>query len=114
MLTQALFFVIGIVVLTLGAEALVRGASRIARSFGLSALVVGLTVVSFGTSAPELVVSLVAALRGQVEMTVGNVIGSNVSNVALILGVTALIYPIAIRSRVISREIPIMIGAEPG
>jgi cation:H+ antiporter len=111
---QLLGFGIGIAVLYFGAEWLVRGASRLARAFGMSALVVGLTVVSFGTSAPELVVSLLAAFRGQPDMTVGNVIGSNVSNIALILGVSALIYPIAIKGRLLSRGIPLMIAASLG
>jgi cation:H+ antiporter len=111
MLVQVLSFVGGVVVLYLGAEWLVRGASRLARAFGMSALVVGLTVVSFGTSAPELVVSLLAALRGQGDLTVGNVLGSNISNIALVLGISALIYPIAIRARLVSRGIPLMLGA---
>jgi cation:H+ antiporter len=104
-------FVVGITILYFGAEWLVRGASRLARSFGLSALVVGLTVVAIGTSAPELVVSVIAVLRGQVDMTVGNVIGSNISNIALILGVSAVIYPIGVRARLLSRGIPLMIAA---
>jgi cation:H+ antiporter len=111
MLAQLGYFAIGIVVLYLGAEWLVRGASRLARSFGLSALVVGLTVVSFGTSAPELVVSLLAAVRGRVDLTMGNVVGSNISNVALILGISAVVFPISGRGRLLSRGIPLMIGA---
>jgi cation:H+ antiporter len=104
-------FLLGIVALYFGAEWLVRGASRLARSFGMSALVVGLTVVAVGTSAPELVVSMLAASRGQVDLTVGNVIGSNISNIALILGISALIYPIAMQSRLVARGIPLMILA---
>jgi cation:H+ antiporter len=107
---QAGAFVAGIILLYFGAEWLVRGASRLARSYGMSALVVGLTVVAVGTSAPELVVSVLAVLRGQTELTVGNVVGSNISNIALILGASALIYPIAVRARLLSRGIPIMIG----
>lgn len=108
---QVAAFIAGIVILYFGAEWLVRGASRLARSFGLSALVVGLTVVAIGTSAPELVVSVLAVLRGQVDMTVGNVVGSNISNIALILGISAVIYPITVRARLLSRGIPLMIGA---
>jgi cation:H+ antiporter len=103
--------VLGIVALYFGAEWLVRGAARLARSFGMSALVVGLTVVAVGTSAPELVVSILAVSRGQVDMTVGNVVGSNISNIALILGVSALIYPIAMRSTLLKRGIPLMLLA---
>jgi cation:H+ antiporter len=111
MILHLLAFLGGIVLLYFGAEWLVRGASRLARSFGLSALVVGLTVVAVGTSAPELVVSVLAAMRDQVDMTVGNVIGSNISNIALILGISAMIYPIAMQSRLVSRGIPLMILA---
>jgi cation:H+ antiporter len=111
MALQIASFLGGIVLLYFGAEWLVRGASRLARSFGMSALVVGLTVVAVGTSAPELIVSVLAVLRGQADMTVGNVVGSNISNIALILGISALIYPIAVRARLLSRGIPLMIAA---
>ncbi|HSJ24874.1 MAG TPA: calcium/sodium antiporter [Longimicrobiales bacterium] len=111
MLLQGGLFAVGIVILYFGAEWLVRGAGRLARSFGMSALVVGLTVVAIGTSAPELVVSILAVLRGQADLTVGNVIGSNISNIALILGISAVIYPIAVRARLLSRGIPLMIAA---
>jgi cation:H+ antiporter len=111
MIRPGIEFVLGITALYFGAEWLVRGASRLARSFGMSALVVGLTVVAIGTSAPELVVSILAVSRGQVEMTVGNVVGSNISNIALILGISALIYPIAMRSTLLKRGIPLMILA---
>jgi cation:H+ antiporter len=111
MIAQILAFLAGIVLLYFGAEWLVRGASRLARSFGMSALVVGLTVVAIGTSAPELVVSVLAVLRGQTDMTVGNVVGSNISNIALILGASAIVYPIAIKGRLLSRGIPLMILA---
>jgi cation:H+ antiporter len=111
MLIQAGWFTLGLVLLYFGAEWLVRGASRLARAFGMSALVVGLTVVSFGTSAPELLVSLLAAFQGRADMTVGNVVGSNISNIALILGISALIHPMVIRARLVSRGIPLMIAA---
>lgn len=93
-----------------GGEWLVAGASRLARSFGISALVVGLTVVAFGTSTPELVVSVSAALSGTSDVSVGNVLGSNIANIALILGATALIFPITVHAVMIRREIPILIG----
>jgi cation:H+ antiporter len=104
----------GILALYFGAEWLVRGAARLARSFGMSALVVGLTIVAIGTSAPELLVSLLAAARGQVDMTVGNVVGSNISNIALILGIAAVIQPISIRTELLGRGVPLMILATVG
>jgi cation:H+ antiporter len=101
----------GLAVLTLGAELLVRGASRIAIAAGISPLVVGLTVVAYGTSTPELVVSTLASLRGQNEIAVANVVGSNIFNVLFILGLCALILPLVIHRQVWRREVPIMIGA---
>lgn len=111
MLLQAVFFVVGLVALYYGAEWLVKGASRLARAAGIGPLVVGLTVVAFGTSAPELVVSTVAALRGQGDIALGNVVGSNILNLALIVGATAALTPLAVQMRLIFREAPIMIGA---
>ena len=107
----ALSLIIGLAVLTLGAELLVRGASALALRLGLTPLVVGLTVVAFGTSAPELVVSLQATQRGSAEIAVGNVVGSNLCNLALILGICALIRPLTTNRAVIWREVPILIGA---
>jgi cation:H+ antiporter len=104
-------FVAGLATLYLGAEWLVRGSGRLARRFGISALVVGLTVVAFGTSAPELVVSAFAAGRGQGDVAVGNVIGSNIFNILAILGVTALLFPIVVQRSLIVRELPIMLAA---
>ena len=100
----------GIVMLFIGAEGLIRGSSNLAIKIGITPLVVGLTVVAFGTGSPELFVSLKAALNGNSAIALGNVIGSNIANIALILGVAALIRPIEINSKVIKREIPIMIG----
>lgn len=96
--------------LFLGAEGLIRGSSNLALKIGITPLVVGLTVVAFGTSAPELVVSLKAALIGNSSISLGNVIGSNIANVALILGIGALVRPIEIHTKVIKKEIPIMIS----
>jgi cation:H+ antiporter len=101
----------GLAVLTLGAELLVRGASRLAIAAGISPLVVGLTVVAYGTSTPELVVSTLASLRGQNDIAVANVVGSNVFNVLFILGACAVIAPLVIHRQVWRREVPIMIGA---
>tara|TARA_B110000483_G_scaffold208333_2_gene253881 strand:+ start:417 stop:1355 length:939 start_codon:yes stop_codon:yes gene_type:complete len=104
-----LSLIIGLVILTFGAELLVRGAAAMALRLGLTSLVVGLTVVAFGTSAPELVVSLQAAQRDAAEIAVGNVIGSNLCNLALILGICALIRPLTTSHSVIWREVPILI-----
>ncbi len=104
-------FALGLVGLYFGAEWLVRGAARLARSLGISALIVGLTVVAFGTSAPELLVSLLAAFREQPGVAVGNVVGSNIANIALILGISALICPMRAESKLILREMPIMVAA---
>lgn len=111
MLSQVLFFILGLVTLVIGAELLVRGASRFALSMGVSPLVVGLTVVAFGTSAPELAVSVGAALGGNPDLAVGNVVGSNIANILLILGISAIIAPLVVDEQIIRQEIPIMIGA---
>lgn len=100
----------GLLLLTAGAEALVRGSSALARRLGLTPLVVGLTVVAFGTSAPELVVSLEAAVGGQGDLALGNVVGSNIFNVGVILGLTALICPVAVSLPVIRFDTPVMIA----
>ena len=107
---QILFFVLGLVALIVGAELLVRGASKLALSFGISPLVVGLTVVAFGTSSPELAVSVQSAWSGQVDIALGNVVGSNIFNVLFILGVSALIAPLLVAQQLIRQEVPIMIG----
>jgi len=111
MLQQALMFVLGLVVLVIGADVMVRGASRLAVSFGVSPLVVGLTVVAFGTSAPEMAVSVGSALSGSPDLAIGNVVGSNIANILLILGISALITPLLVDEQIIRQEIPIMIGA---
>jgi cation:H+ antiporter len=100
-----------LILLALGAEGLVRGSSAIAARLGIAPLVVGLTVVAFGTGSPELFVSLGAALGGNSSIALGNVIGSNISNIALILGVAALVRPLTVRAEIVRREVPIMIGA---
>ena len=104
-------FLLGLVALVLGAELLVRGASKLALSFGISSLVVGLTVVAFGTSAPEMAVSVQSAWSGQVDIALGNVVGSNLFNVLVILGLSALITPLVVHQQVIRQEVPVMIGA---
>jgi cation:H+ antiporter len=99
----------GIVLLYYGGEHLVDGAASLARSFGLSSMVIGLTVVAFGTSAPELAASLTAALKGAPEIAVANVIGSNIANLALVLAVAAMIKPMLVETAFIRREVPFMI-----
>jgi cation:H+ antiporter len=106
-----LYLALGLVLLYYGAEALVRGSSSLALRLGLSPLVIGLTVVAFGTSSPELVVSLKAGLAGQGNISVGNVVGSNICNLGLILGICALVTPIATTSQIVRIDIPIMITA---
>lgn len=104
-----IYITAGLLMLFIGAEGLIRGSSSLALRLGITPLVVGLTVVAFGTSSPELVVSLKAALEGNGDISLGNVIGSNIANIALILGVAALIRPLKVQAVVIKREIPIMI-----
>ncbi len=106
-----LTFAAGLVLLILGADVLVRGASKLALSWGISPLVVGLTVVAFGTSAPEFAVSLRGALEGQADISLGNVVGSNILNILLILGVSALIVPLVVNRQIVRQEVPIMVGA---
>lgn len=106
-----LMFIGGLIGLIAGAELLVRGASKLALSFGISPLVVGLTIVAFGTSSPELAVSVGAVANGQTDIAIGNVVGSNVLNVLFILGISALITPLVVHVQLIRQEVPIMIGA---
>jgi cation:H+ antiporter len=100
---------IGLVGLFFGADFLVKGAARLAATFGIPPLVIGLTVVAYGTSMPEQIVSLTAALSGNSDIAIGNVVGSNIFNILFILGVTAFIFPVAVNSQLVKREIPLMI-----
>ena len=104
------YFIAGLVLLVFGADWLVRGASRIAASWGVSSLVIGLTVVAYGTSAPEMAVSVKAAWLGQSDIGLGNVVGSNIFNVLFILGVSAMITPLVVAAQLIRIDVPIMIG----
>jgi cation:H+ antiporter len=104
-------FLAGLIGLLIGAELLVRGASKLALSFGVSPLVVGLTIVAFGTSAPEVAVSIGAVLEGKTDIAIGNVVGSNIFNVLFILGLSAIITPLVVNVQLIRQEVPIMIGA---
>ncbi|WP_102467514.1 calcium/sodium antiporter [Vibrio cyclitrophicus] len=110
MLEAIAFLIIGLGFLVWSADKLVFGAAALARNFGISPLVIGMTILAMGSSAPEMMVSATAALDGKTDTAVGNVLGSNIANIALILGITALIKPLSISSGVIRRELPLMIS----
>jgi len=114
MLLGAILVMAGLLLLYYGADYLVAGSSRLALSFGVRPLVVGLTVVAFATSMPELMVSLLAAARGASSMAAGNIVGSNIANIGLILGVAALIAPIVVARSTLVREVPMMVAASLG
>lgn len=106
----AVWFVLGLGAMVGGAELLVRGAARLALTLGISPLVVGLTVVAFGTSAPEMAVSVQSSLAGRVDIAVGNVVGSNIFNVLLILGLSAVAAPLLVHQQVVRRETPLLVA----
>jgi cation:H+ antiporter len=110
MVLYILYCLVGFVLLYFGAEWLVKGSSSLARSLGVTPIVIGLTVVAFGTSAPELVVSLISSIKGKSMIAVGNVIGSNICNIALVLGLSAVLNPIKSDPTVVRRDIPIMLA----
>lgn len=110
LMATILLLLLGLLLLTGGAEFLVRGASALAGRVGLSQLVIGLTVVAFGTSAPELAVSVKAALAGQGGIAMGNVIGSNIFNVAVILGIAALVCPLTVQLKIVRIDMPILLA----
>lgn len=105
-----LIFAAGLAALIVGAELLVRGASRLALALGLSPLAIGLTIVAYGTSAPEMVVSVQSALTGRADLAAGNVVGSNIFNVLFILGLAAVVTPLVVRQKLVWIDVPIMIG----
>lgn len=109
MLMNVVWLIIGLVLILAGANALTDGASAVARRMGISDLIVGLTVVAFGTSAPELVISVMGAVDGHAPLAIGNVVGSNIFNILVIIGVTALVRPIVIERSVMTMEIPMVI-----
>lgn len=109
-LQVVLQFIGGLVLLVVGAEGLVRGASRLAAAAGVSALVIGLTVVAFGTSSPEMAVSVQSTLQGQGDIALGNIVGSNIFNILLILGLSALIVPLIVDQQLVRLDVPLMIG----
>lgn len=111
MLYHVSLFFLGLTLLYLGGEGLVRGSSRIARFLGIRPIIIGLTVVAFGTSSPEACVSLVAIIKKTESIALGNIIGSNIANIGLILGLSALISPLKVEQPILRRELPIMISA---
>ena len=110
MILQFLILIAGLVLILLGANYLVDGASSIAKKFGLSEFIIGVTIVGIGTSAPEMVVSILSAIQGKADMAIGNVVGSNIFNTLMILGVTALIAPLTITKSNLKKDIPINIA----
>ncbi|MGL4191526.1 MAG: calcium/sodium antiporter [Vibrio sp.] len=110
MLEAVVLLFIGLAILVWGADKLVFGSAALARNIGISPLVIGMTILAMGSSAPEMMVSATAALEGKTDTAVGNVLGSNIANIALILGITAMVKPLSIGSAVIRRELPIMLG----
>ena len=108
---EYILLIAGFVLLIKGADVLVDGASSFARKFGISALVIGLTIVAFGTSAPELIVNLFASIQGNTDIAIGNILGSNIVNILLILGISAVIYPLAIQKGTVFKEIPLSLLA---
>ncbi|MBU4271967.1 MAG: calcium/sodium antiporter [Planctomycetes bacterium] len=113
-LLQLALFTAGLAVLYVGAEMLVKGAVRLATSFGVSRLIVGLSLVAFGTSAPELALDVTAAFRGAVDLAFGDLVGSNIANVGLVVGVAALVRPMRVQMRMLRSEIPIVIAISLG
>ena len=109
MFLNIVILLVGLALILFGAELLVNGSSFVARKFGISEFVVGMTIVGIGTSAPELVVSLISAINGSSDISVGNIVGSNISNVYLILGLTALIAPISLTKSNKKYDLPISI-----
>jgi cation:H+ antiporter len=106
----AVLFVVGLALLVAGAEALVHGSAGLAARFGVPQLVIGLTVVAVGTSSPELAVSVTAAVEGQVDLALGNVLGSNIANILLVLGLAALVRPLSVAGPLVGRDVPAMIA----
>ena len=114
MLLQSILFVVGISGVYFGAEWLVKGSSKLSRDLGIKPIVIGLTVVAFGTSSPELAVSLTASIKGSNDIAIGNIIGSNIANIGLILGVAAIVLPLKVEKVIMRRELPLMIGISAG
>ena len=107
---QSILFIVGISGVYFGAEWLVKGSSKLSRDLGIRPIVIGLTVVAFGTSSPELAVSLTASIKGSNDIAIGNIIGSNIANIGLILGISAIVLPLKVEKLLMKRELPLMIG----
>ncbi|MPW28363.1 calcium/sodium antiporter [Agarivorans sp. B2Z047] len=111
MLVECLLLIVGLALLVWSADRFVFGAAAIANNFGLSPMIIGLTIVALGSSAPEIMVSATASLEGKMNTAVGNVIGSNITNITLVLGITALLKPLLVSSSILFRELPMVLGA---
>lgn len=109
MLVQVLILLFSLIVLVWSADKFVYGASALARNFGISPMIIGLTIVAMGSSAPEMMISTTASLQGNVNTAIGNAIGSNITNIALVLGITALLHPLSVSSTTVKREIPLIL-----
>ncbi len=114
MLLQSILFIVGITGVYFGAEWLVKGSSKLSRDLGIKPIVIGLTVVAFGTSSPELAVSLTASIKGSNDIAIGNIIGSNIANIGLILGIAAIVLPLKVEKVIMKRELPLMIAISAG
>jgi len=114
LLLQSVLFIVGISGVYFGAEWLVKGSSKLSRDLGIKPIVIGLTVVAFGTSSPELAVSLTASIKGSNDIAIGNIIGSNIANIGLILGISAIVLPLKVEKILLKREVPLMIGISAG
>jgi len=114
MLIQSILFIAGITGVYFGAEWLVKGSSKLSRDLGIKPIVVGLTVVAFGTSSPELAVSLTASIKGSNDIAIGNIIGSNIANIGLVLGIAAIVLPLQVERIIMKRELPLMIAISAG
>ncbi|MFQ3236311.1 MAG: cation:H+ antiporter [Paraglaciecola sp.] len=108
-IVEALFFLLWLIVLSWGADRFVFGASALAKNIGISPMIIGLTIVAMGSSAPEIMVSATASFNGNIDTAVGNAIGSNITNIALVLGLTALLKPLSIASTTLKREMPVLL-----
>lgn len=111
MILTYILLVLGFILLIKGADYLVGGSSSLAKKLGISDLVIGLTIVAFGTSAPELIVNIMASINGNTDIAIGNILGSNIANILLILGISAVIYPLAVKRGTVWKEIPLSLLA---
>lgn len=107
-LINILLFMAGIATLLIGGEFLIRGSSRLAKSLGINPIIIGLSIIAFGTSAPEFIVSLIAAIKGSGDIAIGNIVGSNISNIGLILGITAVISTLFVNNRLLKLKLPVL------